>query len=499
MLRNLFPDLLYITGGYLVVVMMTIFLSGQFYTWFFGIAGICLILLSTVLTERVMNSPEIWTEILSRFVLLSITIVVVLYIKRLNSSIEQEQQQVRAMFEQATEGIILADKKGNIVLINPAALTLFHYTKEELLKAPIEALIPARFHENHKEYREGFHKAPSNRAMGKGRELYAQTKEGDEFPVEVSLSYYKYRNEFYVIAFIVDITQRKEAERKSFEQKEQLKRVSDTVLKLNAELENKVAQRTNVLKEALAELEQSKLHLSEALSKEKELNEIKSRLVSMASHEFRTPLSTVMSSAALIVKYEKEEDQGKRQRHVQKIRDSVKHLNDLLGDFLSLGKLEEGKVDAAPEQIVIREFLHEIVEEMAGVCKAGQQIMISNEGCESFLTDKKLLRNILINLLSNASKFSAQGSSIFLNGWDEEDRLIVQVKDEGIGIPAQDLAHLFSSFYRASNVAAIEGTGLGLHIVKRYTDLLNGEISVKSELEKGTVVTLEIPELNKGS
>lgn len=331
--------------------------------------------------------------------------------------------------------------------------------------------------------------------MGKGRDLFAKKKNGEEFPVEVSLSYYRNRNEVYVIAFIVDITERKQAELQLLKQKEQLESVSKAISDLNAELEQKVEERTIILKEALTELQHSKKSLSDALSKEKELSEIKSRFVSMASHEFRTPLSTILSSASLIGKYEKEEDHDKREKHIKRIRESVKHLNDLLEDFLSLGKLEEGKVETVPEQLDLSEFLREISEDLSGAFKTGQQLLISCDRITNFHTDGKLLRNILFNLLSNAIKFSSEGSQVWIRVRENPGMLIIEVEDKGIGIPEKDLAYMFSSFFRGSNVMHIQGTGLGLHIVKRYIGLLKGKISIKSELDKGTTVVLEIPDL----
>jgi signal transduction histidine kinase len=141
------------------------------------------------------------------------------------------------------------------------------------------------------------------------------------------------------------------------------------MLDMNAELESKVAERTLILQEALQELERSQLDLNEALSKEKELNEIKSRFVSMASHEFRTPLSTVLSSASLISKYRVSEDQPKREKHISRIKDSVKHLNHLLEDFLSLGKLEEGRVSTHSGEFNVKEFLVDVLDEMRGGLK----------------------------------------------------------------------------------------------------------------------------------
>lgn len=413
----------------------------------------------------------------------------------MHTQVNNEETQVNALFAHATEGIILTDGEGKIILINPAALALFKFTREELIGKSVEVLVPARLHDVHDKYREAFYEHPSSRSMGHGRDLKARKKDGSEFPVEVSLSFYKRNKELFVIAFIVDITARKLAEQELIHQKEQLEKITDDIKLLNAELENKVEERTMILKEALQQLEQSQIELSDALDKEKELNEIKSRFVSMASHEFRTPLSTVLSSAALIGKYTKDEEQPNRDKHVKRIKEAVKHLNELLEDFLSLGKLEEGKVKAEAGTFNLQEFAADIAEEMKPVLKQGQQIALAVNGVETFDTDKRLVKNILINLLSNAIKFSPDGSSIDLALNNMADTLIITVTDKGIGISEEDQQHLFSSFFRGRNAGTIQGTGLGLHIVKRYTELLHGNIALESTLGEGTSVTIALPPL----
>lgn len=252
-----------------------------------------------------------------------------------------------------------------------------------------------------------------------------------------------------------------------------------------------------ILQEALKELERSQHDLKEALSKEKELNEIKSRFVSMASHEFRTPLSTVLSSAALVSRYNQQGDAEKSEKHIKKIKDAVKHLSDLLEDFLSLGKLEEGKVQVNVEPIEIKELLKEVVEEVEAIIKTNQSIQPDCNIDRCFNTDKKLLRNVLINLLSNAIKFSPDNSSIVLKAAVKNSTLIITVKDNGIGISDEDQQHLFSSFFRGKNATTIQGTGLGLHIVKRYVELIQGSIELQSKLQSGTTVTVSLPDLGE--
>jgi PAS domain S-box-containing protein len=398
-----------------------------------------------------------------------------------------------SLFENATEGIILTNGSGNIALVNPAAERLFGYRSDELVNQPIEVLIPERFKPNHKELREGFYKHPSNRVMGHGRDLYGRTKDGTDIPLEVSLSHYKKGDELFVIAFIVDIAARKEAENNMLKQQKELEKISNEVRQLNTELEAKVEERTLILKEALQKLEQSQLELSEALDKERELNEIKSRFVSMASHEFRTPLSTVLSSASLLSRYTLSEEQDKRNKHINKIKESVKHLNNILEDFLSLGKLNEGRVGTSFAPFDLKEIIDDTIEETKSILKKGQHINCSYEGVPDANTDKKLLKNILINLIGNAIKFSPEGMPIEVRSRANKAAISISVTDKGIGISEQDQEHLFSSFFRGHNAQNIQGTGLGLHIVKRYLNLLGGSIDLESELNKGTTFTITLP------
>ncbi|HWR33335.1 MAG TPA: PAS domain-containing sensor histidine kinase [Chitinophagaceae bacterium] len=405
----------------------------------------------------------------------------------------RDQVHMTSLFENATEGILLTDSKGKIIMANPAIIRMFGYSMEELQGQSIEILIPERFKVHHQELRKDFYHSPSNRKMGHGRELHATRKDGTDMAVEISLSQYKQGNDLFVIAFIVDITIRKEIEKSMLRQKAELEKITEKIRQLNTELEAKVEERTLILKEALQKLEQSQLELSDALDKERQLNEIKSRFVSMASHEFRTPLSTILSSASLLSKYKTDEEQEKRDKHISRIKNSVNHLNDILQDFLSFGKLSEGKVITGFDKTNLKELVTDTLDEMKAILKKGQHFVLNcGTDCMAY-TDKRLFRNILINLIGNAIKFSDEGKTITINGNIENAIAIISISDEGIGISDEDQQHLFSSFFRGANAVNIQGTGLGLHIVKRYIDLLNGEVEVTSKINKGTTITFTIP------
>jgi signal transduction histidine kinase len=270
---------------------------------------------------------------------------------------------------------------------------------------------------------------------------------------------------------------------------------------LNSELEARVAERTQELAEAIRKLEHTNRSLQEAeqevrkaLQKERELNELKSRFVTIASHEFRTPLSTVLSSASLIGKYKLSEEDDKRQKHVDRIKSAVSNLTTILNDFLSISRIEEGKIYNVPSTFDLVALITEIREELQGFLKAGQTIDYQHSGSETEVyLDKQLLKNSLFNLLSNASKYSAEGKRIIMRSSINEQGTSLTVQDQGIGIPEADQAHLFTPFFRAHNVTNIQGTGLGLNIVKKYIDIMNGSLHFKSVLDAGSTFTISFP------
>lgn len=397
---------------------------------------------------------------------------------------------LNALFEFATEGIMVADNNGLIIKTNPATERMFGYEKGELLGKKVETLVPSRYEHKHTGYREKYGENPHPRSMGGGMDLNGKRKDNTEFPVEISLSPFTAAEGNFVIAFIVDITVRKKAE-------ESVRRQKDELEKLNLDLEKRVKERTMILEEAIAELSKTKEELNGALKKEKELNELKSRFVSMASHEFRTPLTTILSSASLIPEYPATEQQEKRLKHVDRITLAVNNLNDILSDFLSLSKIEEGKVTADIKKFNLKSLAEEISGEMKGICKERQQIIHKHNGKEEVELDPKLVRNIIINLLSNAIKFSDDAQKIFLTTNSNEKAITIEITDEGMGISKEDKEHLFERFFRGHNAMNIQGTGLGLNIVSSYVELMNGYIELQSELGKGTTFLIAFPKSKK--
>ncbi|MEO9967064.1 MAG: PAS domain-containing sensor histidine kinase [Reichenbachiella sp.] len=413
--------------------------------------------------------------------------------------LDQNTNTFQSIFYSCVEGILVVNH-GVIELANPQCEELFGYTPGELNGMRIESLMPADLRSNHEKNRLAYDSNPEPRQMGVGRDLVALKKNGDTFPVEISLNVAQVDKKNVTVAHIIDISRRKEAEK-------ELKRSEEQLLKYAAELEQRVQDRTRKLNEAIEELKKSNGELEEqmkervkaeneariALEREKELSELKTRFVSMASHEFRTPLSAVLSSVSLIGKYITDENKDKKLKHINRIKSSVGELTGILNDFLSMDRLDAGKMNISPQTIVICDFLNEIAEEMRQLMKSNQKLELICEHPEAqFSTDTQILKQGIVNLLSNAIKYSPEGSVITLKVVVESGYLTIEVIDQGIGIPKADQKHLFDKFFRAHNAAHIQGTGLGLNIVLKYLELINGEITFVSQEGKGSTFKIKL-------
>jgi PAS domain S-box-containing protein len=257
------------------------------------------------------------------------------------------------------------------------------------------------------------------------------------------------------------------------------KEAKDMLYKMNEELEKRVEERT--------------LELTQSLEREKEMNELKSRFVTTASHEFRTPLAAILSSTVLLGKYSGPEDTDKREKHIGRIKQSVANLTDILEDFLSVERLSQQMVDVNFAPFDLKELKESMKGTVEGMLKKGQTLTCKHKGETEVVLDKKIVKNILLNLFSNAIKYSGDGQEIAVATEVSKDKIAIQVKDAGIGIPEEEQKNLFKTFFRARNVENIQGTGLGLVIVKRYVQLLGGTVTFKSILNQGTTFLVEFP------
>lgn len=384
---------------------------------------------------------------------------------------------LKAIIENAIDGIITIDERGRVETINPSACKLFQYSQEEVIGKNISMLMPQPYRNEHDGYIHRYQHTGEPHIIGIGREVIGLRKDGTTFPFRLGVSEVQFSGRKIYTGFIHDISREKEAE-------EQLKEYA-------AHLEEEVERRTIWLKDTVTALQEAKEEVSLSLEKEKELGQLKSRFVSMASHEFRTPLSAVQLSASLIEKYAQPFDNENIRKHVSKIKNAVGNLTAILNDFLSLEKLEAGKVEPSFINFDLVKLSEEITEEMQLVAKQNQNIIYQHTGTASAVNlDPNLLKNCIINLIANAIKYSGENTFIEFNTEINDRDCIVTIKDNGIGIPDADQKHLFEAFFRAHNTGNIPGTGLGLNIVARYVSLMNGKVDFNSQLNKGTLFTI---------
>ncbi|WP_051052813.1 sensor histidine kinase [Fulvivirga imtechensis] len=540
-----------------------------------------------VVINRILSVVAIWMAITFTF--------------RFNRLYEQQRTksgQLHALFDNANEGILFADNSGKIILTNPFLERMFGYQRGELAGHDIQALTPEKYQRQNARYLQKYIRKPLNRPVT--QEFWAIHADGHEFPAEISLSHFYDKGELFIIAFILDITEKKKHQ-------QMIEANFSRIRNYNIELEDKVKQRTLELEHTNQALQKSQHlyksmahyfpdgimgvldkevryllvdgqdlkttrsgdgvaidnellgHIRSAimnyaagavgrvfkgenlsfdtavndkiynitvvpipgnnqvnevffvaknitsqkqleqdliknLEREKELSLLKSRFVTMASHEFRTPLTTILSSAFLMEHYTGKQLDTEKTKHLGRIKRAVQGLTDLLNDFLSLGKLEEGKVHAVYSEINLQQFFEDLLQEIDLLKKDGQNFRFEFLGeIKELMTDRYLLRNIVVNLLSNAIKYSPASSDIEVIAAVTGKQITIQVTDHGIGIPEDEHRHIFTRFFRAQNVNEIQGTGLGLNIVKKHVKLLNGNIDFISRLNEGTTFTVNLP------
>lgn len=393
----------------------------------------------------------------------------------------------RILSEAISEGIVIVNEKQEIVTSNEAADRMFGYNAKELLGENINLLIPREYRHGHTEQVDKYLEKSDPRQMGHGRDLYGQRKDGSVFPVEAGLNPFEIYGSKYVMALVTDISVRKTQEKE--------------IIELNLYLEQKVEARTKELKQTINELKEevskrkeAEHKIMESLRKERELNELKTKFLSLVSHEFKTPLSGILTSAMLTGKYTETEQQDKREKHLKTIQSKVKYLNNILNDFLSIERLESGKATYKFDTFPLSKVVNEVIYNANMLLKEGQRINYpQNIDDISLNFDEKILELSLTNLINNAIKYSPEHTIIDVVVVPSKDFLTIKIIDEGMGVPQKEQKYIFNRYFRAENALLDQGTGIGLNIVKSHLENLGGTITFESEEGKGSTFIISFP------
>jgi PAS domain S-box-containing protein len=371
------------------------------------------------------------------------------------------------------DGVVSTNQDGNIVFFNAAAERLTGLQLSEVKNTDFRKTLNLKDDTGARLFSEEREPAQSKKPVY--GEAVLILKDSKQLPVSFSLASIRDdQNDFHGYIF-------------SFRDISLIKKAENELKNMNRILEEKVARRTE-------ELRQKNILLEKALAKEKEINEFRSKIVTTISHEFKTPLTTIFSSTELLERYvDNERLRSKAPRHFSLIKESVNLLSSHLSDILKFREFETLK-ETHPEPTEIVEFLERMIRfYQSGVGKHHELVFTHNSLPEELLIDRKLLREIAGNFISNAIKYSDEGTSVGLTADYADGNLRISVRDAGVGISKDDQEKLFEYFYRAKATENIEGSGLGLAIARQAVELLNGKIDVKSEPGKGSVFTVEFP------
>ncbi|WP_313114404.1 PAS domain-containing sensor histidine kinase [Aequorivita sediminis] len=393
----------------------------------------------------------------------------------------------KILSEAISEGIVIVNDKHEIVTSNDAGDKMFGYEYGELIGKNLNVLIPQEYRSNHHVQVNEFMENSDPRQMGHGRDLYGKRKDGSTFPVEAGLNPFEVYGSKYVMALVTDITVRKQQELQ--------------IRELNNELELKIEKRTQALKESIIELEKEVVKrkdaedkIKESLRKERELGELKTKFLSLVSHEFKTPLSGILTSATLLGKYKETSQQDKREKHLKTIQNKVKYLNNILNDFLSIERLESGRETYKYSTFPLSKVINEVIYNANMLLKEGQQINYPKniDGIQVYF-DEKILELSLTNLINNAIKYSPENTSIDVIVMPKDDTMSIKIVDQGIGIPLKEQKFIFNRYFRAENALLNQGTGIGLNIVKSHLNNIGGTIIFESEENKGSTFIITFP------
>ncbi|MBE0688979.1 MAG: PAS domain S-box protein, partial [Anaerolineae bacterium] len=378
-------------------------------------------------------------------------------IRKLNESLERRvakrtaklirtKERVEAILNSSTDVIIFARTNGTIDRANPVFDQIFGYDADESLFQPLTNLVSP---EHVFIFKQAFSTVLETHESQR-LEIIVQHRDGATFDADMTLSPVIQRGTrlLGVVCIIRDISDRKHME----------------------------------------------IELRDALAKEKELNVLKSRFVSMISHDIRTPLAVINSSAGILTNYNDRLDADQKAKHLVKIRSQVERMVELLNDVLTISRADVGAIPFRPAMLDLDQYCHELAEEFQSNPDATHTLVYTSPGeAVNMLVDEKLLYQALTNLINNAVKYSPEDGAIRLDLSSDTDNVILRVSDNGIGIPEDDLHHLFETFHRAANVGAVAGSGLGLAIVKRSIEAHDGTVTCESQLGIGTTFTITMP------
>ncbi|MFD1016800.1 sensor histidine kinase [Winogradskyella rapida] len=493
----------------------------------------------------------------------------------------EDQEIFNILLDSVSEGVVIVNDKQTIVKVNKAGEQMFGYGENELTNQPLNLLIPRNYHQEHGSHFKGFIKDNKKRSMGHGRDIHGAKKDGSIFPIEASLNPFVLFDQKYIMALVIDITERKRLEQErnhltniileslneiyvfdahsllfvsvNYEAQKNLGYTMDELYKMTPldikpefteedfrkkieglregevdkiEFEAVHQRKSGTRYPASVHLQHSKLggndvyvaiilditeqknytqtlektvalrteELKTALEAEKELNDLKTKFLSMVSHEFKTPLSGILTSTILLSKYKLTEQQEKREKHLRTITDKVQYLNSILTDFLSVEKLEKGKINYNFSTFKLSKVLNEVIYNANMLLKDGQQINYpENVDDISLYQDEKIVELSLSNLIYNAIKYSSEHAIIDIEIFQDTHKTTFKVKDNGIGIPLVDQKNIFNRYFRAENALLMQGTGIGLNIVKDHLENLNGSIIFESVENVGSTFVIELP------
>ena len=420
---------------------------------------------------------------------LATTIEVALYKHKMEQQLREREQWLATTLKSIGDAVITTDPQQAITFMNPVAEALTKWTQQDALGQDLNQI----FLTINETTREAIPN-PVTVSLQTGKTVTIENhtllidKEGEEIPIDDSAAPIKNDSEQILGAVLV------------FHDVIEQQQIQALLKRTNADLEQRVAESTAQLRQQNQQLEaeiarrqQLEEELRVALARERELSQLKSRIVATVSHEYRTPLTTILSSTEMLQRYSDRLTPEKKQTHFQRVKQSVEHLTNLVNDMIFIEQAETQALEFNPTLVNIEEIVGEVIEAVRPKFTEKHRLnLICPSECDRVL-DGNLLRLILDNLLSNAIKYSPEGGLIEVELTPQAQEIRLRISDEGIGIPPDDQGKLFKAFYRASNIGITPGVGLGLVIVKECVELHQGRVEFESKVGAGTTFTIILP------